>query len=205
MGLLLALPLAAQPADTVVVTLGDGLAEIHQRLTPEGGAVRAFAIRLEGQTLDVTEVVGEGQSLLDVVLTATEHAHELYIVSDAPISLRYVVRGSLDRIPLFVKGGRAELTVTRGVEAPYLVRIEGPADELAALDLDTSLPRFVISDAGQPEVALSSVPSLVRLSKGGPFSFTRIADSIVLILILAGMVLAWRAGRARFGTESDAA
>lgn len=187
--------MAGQATDTVVVTLGDGVAEVQQRLTPRGATVEAFAMRLEEQTLEMLEVVREGESLLDAVLSPVGGAYRLDVVSGAPIRVRYAVRGSVERIPLFVTGGRAELRVVRELETPYLIRLEGDPARLSALDLATSLPRFAPSETGELEAVLSSLPALLRLSQGGALSFTRVADLIVLVVMVLGVAWAWRNGR----------
>lgn len=182
--------LGAQAIDTVHVRLTPDGAEVTQRLLPEGASIGAFAIRFDDQELQVLEVVREGESLLDATLTPTAGAYALDVASGAPIRVRYALSGQTDRIPLFVAGGRAELTVARGVEAPYMVQIRGSAERLAAIDLRTSLPRFEANGSGVLEARLSSIPSLVRLSSTGAFTFTRIADLMALLLIGAGVIWA---------------
>ena len=55
-----AVPAAAQTTDTVFVRLdADGAAHVRQRLQPDGGAVRAFALRIEHQVLSLAETVGD--------------------------------------------------------------------------------------------------------------------------------------------------
>ena len=93
---------------------------------------------------------------------------------------------------MFVRGGGAELTVAREVESPYLVRVTGPAEILGDIDPDTSMPRLAHASDGALEVRLSSIPSFVRLSTGGPFSFARMADAFALFLILLGAVTIFR-------------
>ena len=171
--------------------LVDGGAEVTQRLMPEGESIGAYAIRFDGQALKVLDVVREGQSLLDATLTPTSGAYELDVVSGAPVRVRFSITGDAERIPLFVAGGSAELTVARGVEAPYLLRIQGPRERLAAIDLETSLPRFEVNGSGVLDARLSSIPSLIRLSPRGAFTFTRIADIVALVLILSGALWAF--------------
>lgn len=195
--------LSAQTTDTVLVTLADGEARVRQRLTPEGEDIHAFAMRFEGQDLVITEVFREGESLLDASLVPAERAYRLDVVSGAPITVEYTLSGDVTRIPLFVSGGRAELTVVRDIEAPFLVRLAGEPATLSAVDLPTSLPRFEIAADGSLEVALSSLPALVRLSGGGAFSFTRVADMVVLALILAGAIWTWRNARVRRAAGPD--
>ena len=182
-----------------MVTLRENGAEVRQRLVPVGGIVRAFAIRFDHQSLELTGVTGEGDSPLNASLTANGNPYQLNVESRVPIILRFSLTGSVERIPLFVAGGRAELTVVREVEAPYLIRIEGPGDQLATIDLSTSLPRFTLTESGDLEVALSSVPALLRLAGGGAFTFTRIADLVALVLIALGAISAARNGWVRHG------
>ncbi|MDX1577932.1 MAG: hypothetical protein R3266_05585, partial [Gemmatimonadota bacterium] len=189
------LPAEAQPADTVRVVLTLGGAAVEQRLAPEGDDVRAWALRLPGQTLDIYEVVREGERLLDATLTKGERAYEFAVTSGAPVVIRYSVEGGRDRIPIFVAGGIAELTVAGSVEEPWLVRLDGPASTLETIDLATSLPRLAPAPDEGLEASLSSLPSLVRLSTSGAVSFARIADAVALLLIALGAAWAWRTAR----------
>ncbi|MDE2661747.1 MAG: hypothetical protein OXI39_01925 [Gemmatimonadota bacterium] len=195
-GLSAAAPAAAQTTDTVFVRLdADGAAHVRQSLEPEGGAVRAFAIRIEHQTLSLPGA--------DAALTPVDGAYRIDAVSDAPVVISYTVRnpvrGRLDRIPLFVAGREAEQTVVQEITAPWLIRLEGDPGVLDALDLSTTLPRFVRAGDDVVTATLSSVPGLLRLSRGGALSFARIADGVVLALLLAGAIWTWRNARVRRG------
>ena len=197
-------PAAAQTTDTVFIRLdADGAAHVRQGLDPEGGQVRAFAIRIEHQTLSVVETVRAGDllPLADAALTPVDGAYRIDAVFDAPVVVSYTVRnpvrGRLDRIPLFVAGREAEETVVQEVTAPWLIRLEGDPDVLDALDLSTTLPRFVPAGDGVVTATLSSVPGLLRLSRGGALSFARIADLAVLALLLTGAIWTWRNARVR--------
>ncbi len=201
-----AVPAAAQTTDTVFVRLdADGAAHVRQRLQPDGGAVRAFALRIEHQVLSLAETVGDGglPPVAGAALTTVDGAYRIDAASDAPVVVSYTVRnpvrGRLDRIPLFVAAREAEETVVREVTAPWLIRLEGDPDVLAALDLSTSLPRFVRVGDEAVTATLSSVPGLLRLSRGGALSFARIADLAVLALLLAAAIWTWR--NARVGRE----
>jgi len=203
-GLSAAAPASAQTTDTVFVRLdADGAAHVRQRLQPEGGAVRAFAIRIEHQALSLAEAEQAGAPLpaADAALTPVDGAYRIDAVSDAPVVVSYTVRnpvrGRLDRIPLFVAGREAEQAVVQEVTAPWLVWLEGDPDVLDALDLSTTLPRFVRAGDRVVTATLSSVPGLLRLSRGGALSFARIADAMVLALLLAGAIWTWRNARVR--------
>ncbi len=203
-GLSVAAPAAAQTTDTVFVRLdADGAAHVRQGLPPDSGAVRAFAIRIEHQTLSLTEAAPDGGPPpgVDAALTLVDGAYRIDVVSDAPVVVSYTVRnpvrGQLDRIPLFVAGREAEETVVQEVTAPWLIRLEGDPDVLDALDLSTSLPRFVRTGDDVVTATLSSVPGLLRLSRGGALSFARIADFAVLALLLTGAIWTWRNARVR--------
>lgn len=195
--------LRAQAADTVTLALSGDEVVVEQRLAAEGGQVRAFAIRLPGQSLDVLDVVREGERLLDARLTWTERAYVFAVESGAPVVIRYALTGGLDRLPLFVSGGRREVTVARDVELPVQIRLTGSARTLSSIELATSLPRFRPAEDGALEAALSSVPALVRLSPGGATSFSRLADAAAIGLILLGLGWALRAGmKARAAADS---
>lgn len=203
-GLSAATPAAAQTTDTVFVRLAvDGAAHVRQALQPEAGAVRAFAIRIEHQTLPLVEMERGGAPLpvADAALTPVDGAYRIDVVSDAPVVVSYTVRnpvrGRLDRIPLFVAGREAEETVVQDVTAPWLIWLEGDPDVLDALDLSTSLPRFVRAGDDVVTATLSSVPGLLRLSRGGALSFARLADLVVLALLLTGAIWTWRNARVR--------
>jgi len=187
-------PASAPTTDTVFVRLdADGAAHVRQRLQPEDGAVQAFAIRIEHQTLSLPDA--------DAAVTRVDGAYRIDAVSDAPVVVSYTVRnpvrGRLDRIPLFVAGREAEQTVVQEVTAPWLIRLEGDPDVLDALDLSTTLPRFVRAGDDVVTATLSSVPGLLRLSRGGALSFARIADAVVLALLLVGAIWTWRNARVR--------
>ncbi|WP_420634979.1 hypothetical protein [Candidatus Palauibacter sp.] len=195
-GLLVAVPAVGQTTDTVFVELGEGAAHIRQSLAPVDGVVQAVAMRLDEQTLALTGAARGGEALpdADVGLTA-DGAYRIEVASTAPVLVTYTVSGRVDRIPLFVAGGRAEQTVVHEVEAPWLIRVEGDPAVLDALDLSTSLPRFTRAGDGAVTAALSSVPGLLRLSRGGALSFARVADFAVLALLLTGAILIWRNAR----------
>jgi len=165
--------------------------------------VRAFAIRIEHQTLSLTETEQSGAPLpvADAALTPVDGAYRIDVVSDAPVVVSYTVRnpvrGRLDRIPLFVAGREAEETVVQDVTAPWLIQLEGDPDVLDALDLSTSLPHFVRAGDDVVTATLSSVPGLLRLSRGGALSFARLADLVVLALLLTGAIWTWRNARVR--------
>lgn len=205
-GLSVAAPVQAQTTDTVFVRLdADGAAHVRQGLQPEDGAVRAFAIRIEHQTLSLAEMERGGAPLpvADAALTPVDGAYRIDVVSDAPVVVSYTVRntvrGRLDRVPFFVAGREAEETVVQDVTAPWLIRLEGDPDVLDALDLSTSLPRFVRAGDDVVTATLSSVPGMLRLSRGGALSFARIADFAVLALLLTGAIWTWRNARIRRG------
>lgn len=187
-----AVPAAAQTTDTITVRLAGEGALVTQRLEPIEGEVRAIAIRIEGQLLDILEVVREGESLLDATLEAEGPAYGFRVESGAPVVLEYLVSGATERVPFFVASGEAELTVADGAETPYLIRIEGEPGRLDEIDAGTSLPRFRRTADGALEVAVSSIPSFARLPEAGGLSFTRLADLVAVSLILLGALWAWR-------------
>jgi hypothetical protein len=179
------------PVDTVHIELsGDG-ATVELRIPSAIGVVEAYAIRMSGQTLSLTEVL-VGDEPIRYTLIEESGATRIAVASSADVTVRYRVTGSRDRIPLFVPGGGAEVTVARGLEEPYLIRLTGDLGTLSAIDTETSMPRFERRSDGTLEVRLSSVPSFVRLSVGGPFSFARLADAGALLLLAFGVFFAYR-------------
>lgn len=190
---------AAQEAaiDTVSIALEGSEATVRHRIPNLGDRVVALALRVPGQRLDVTGVVREGEALLDAVLTEESDAYRFEVESGAPIVVTYRVRGAPGRVPLFVPAGRAELTVAREFEEPHLIRVTGDPARLDEIDTATSLPRLGRVSEGALEARLSSLPSFVRLSDRGPFSFGRIADLVALAVILLGAWWAWRRMRRR--------
>ena len=108
------------------------------------------------------------------------------------MTVRYTVTGDRERIPLFVPGGGAAVTIAREVESPFLVRVLGAPEDLRTVDPETSMPRMTRAADGSLEVRLSSIPALLRVSSGGPFSFARMADAAALFLIVFGAVLIFR-------------
>lgn len=183
--------------DTVRIALDADGATVRHRIPNLGDRVTAWALRVPGQTLDVTGVVREGEALLEAELIGDVDAYRFDVESGAPIVITYRLAGRLERLPLFVPGGEARLTVAREFEEPHLVRITGPADRLDAIDTRTSLPRLERVSDDALEARLSSLPSFVRLVGRGPFTFGRTADAIALALILLGVWYAWRRMRAR--------
>jgi hypothetical protein len=181
--------------DTVSITMDGTGANVEQGIPSALGVIEAYAIRLPGQTLTVTEVVAEG-GRLDPSLFDADGAVRIGVASLADVVLRYRIEGALERIPLFVSGGGAVVTVAHGLEEPYLIRLTAAAETLREIDTDTSMPRFVRTADGGLEARLSSLPSFVRLSSGGPFSFARIADAVALLMILGGAAFAFRRLRA---------
>lgn len=226
-GVLVATPAAAQTTDTVFVELRGDTAHVRQHLMPEGGVVRAFAMRFEGQDVSRARVAGVAETpsgtaaearveWTPLVPVPADGAYRIEVDSTVPLLLSYAVSrasrpastsaGGLgatppdrppDRIPLFVAGGRAEQTVAREVAEPWLIRVEADPAALDRLDLSTSLPRFARTSDGAVTATLSSVPGLLRLSRGGPLSFARVADLVVLALLLAAATWTWRNARVR--------
>ena len=193
-GVLVAAPAAAQPTDTVFVELRTDAALVRQHLMPEGGVVRAVAMRIEAQELALGGAMSGGAELpgVDVTPVPGGRAYRIEVASPTPVVIGYTLRGRLDRIPLFVAGGRAEQTVVHEVAEPWLIRVEGDPALLDQLDLATSLPRFTRAGEGAVTATLSSVPGLLRLSRGGALSFARVADWVVLALLLAAATWTWR-------------
>ncbi|WP_419941405.1 hypothetical protein [Candidatus Palauibacter sp.] len=198
-GLLIAAPAAAQTTDTVFVELRADGAHVRQSLEPDSGAVRVFAIRFDEQTVSLTGASRGGEPLAGVEIAPTPEgrAYRIAVASAAPVVINYTVRGRLDRIPLFVAGGRAEQTVVHEAAEPWLIRLEGDPAALDGLDLSTSLPRFTRAGEGVVTATLSSVPGLLRLSRGGALSFARVADLVVLALLLTAAIWTWRNARVR--------
>ncbi len=188
-------PVGIAPVDTVRIELGGEGATVELSIPSATGVVEAYAIRIPGQTLSLMEVLSVDEPIRHTLIEESG-ATRIAVASSADVTVRYRVEGSRERIPLFVPGGGAEVTVARELEAPYLLRLTGDAGTLAAIDTETSMPRFERLSDGTLEVRLSSVPSFVRLSNGGPFSFARLADAGVLLLVVAGALVAYRKIRA---------
>jgi len=186
-----------EAVDTVSIALEGTEAIVRHRIPNLGDRVVALAIRVPGQSIEVRDVVREGRALLDAALSEEPDAYRFEVESGAPIVLAYRVSGELGRIPLFVPAGRAELTVAREFEEPYLIRVTGEPARLDEIDTATSLPRFERLNEGVLEARLSSLPSFVRLSGGGLLSFGRVADLLALAVILLGAWWAWRRLRRR--------
>jgi len=184
-------PAVPQAVDTARIRLEPDEAIVELRIPNTGGRVEAVAMALPGQTLAVLEVVREGVALLDATLTVSDQIYRFVVDSGAPVSVRYRITGGLDRIPLFVPSGGAELTVVREVVESHLVRLTGDAEWLDRIETETSMPRFERTETGL-EVRLSSLPSFVRLSAGGPGSFARLADAFALLLVVAAAGFAYR-------------
>ncbi|MFV1987302.1 MAG: hypothetical protein ACC682_08465 [Gemmatimonadota bacterium] len=183
--------LGTAPADTAHVVLGGNVTTVELRVPSVIGVVEAYAIRLPGQTLSLTEVRGAAGPI-EYTLIDERGALRIAVASSADITVRYRVEGDRERIPLFVPGGGAEVTVARELEEPYLIRLTGDTGTLAGIDTETSMPRFRRLSDGTLEVRLSSLPSFIRLSGGGPLSFARLADVAALLLIALGALLAYR-------------
>lgn len=185
-------PAQDEAVDTVSIALARTEALVRHRIPNLGDRVVALALRVPGQRLDVTGVIREGEALLDATLVEEEGAYRFEVESGAPIVVSYRVTGDLERIPLFVPGVSAELTVAREFLEPYLIRVTGDPARLDEIDTGIGLPRLDPAPDGALEARLSSLPSFVRLSRGGAFAFGRIADLLALGAILLGAVWAWR-------------
>ncbi|MDH3734515.1 MAG: hypothetical protein OEU54_13370 [Gemmatimonadota bacterium] len=157
-------------------------ARVQHVIPASSGVAQAYAIHVPGQLLEVDEVRGPAGAVEFTVIDE-RGARRIAIPTSRPVLVRYRVSGSVDRIPLFVSGGRAQLTVALDVEEPYLLRLNGA---VASIDTDTSMPRFSRAEDGTLEAGLSSLPSFIRLSEGGPFSFARLADIVALLLTALG-------------------
>lgn len=197
-------PAQDAPIDTVSIVLEDGGAIVRLRIPSDGERIMVAVPRLSPQQeLDVTEVVREGEALLDATLTDEGDSYRFEVESGAPVVITYRVMGATERIPLFVPGGLAELTVASEFEEPYLIRITGPPDRLEAIDTAISLPRLERVSDGLLEARLSSLPSFVRLTDRDPFAFGRIADLLALAVILLGAAWAWHRLRRRRAPRED--
>jgi hypothetical protein len=183
------------PVDTVHIELGGDGATVELRIPSAMGVVEAYAIRMPGQTLSLTDVMVADEPIRHTRIEESG-ALRIAVASSADVTVRYRVEESRERIPLFVPGGGAVVTVARGLEEPHLIRITGEAVTLAAIDTETSMPRFRRLSDGTLEVRLSSLPSFVRLSGGGIGSFARMADAAALLLIALGALFAYRKIRA---------
>ena len=192
-----AAPAAAQGAavDTVSLGLAGSAVEVELEVPSVDGVVRAFALVQPGQSLNVDSVTN-ASGPVEFTVFEVGSVTRLAVPSSSPVRVRYRVTGDRERVPLFVPGGGAAVTVARSVEAPYLIRLSGSDDVLAAIDPETSMPRLSRASDGALVVRLSSVPSLVRISRGGPFSFARVADAFALFLVLFGAVVIFRRVRA---------
>lgn len=183
--------------DTVSIALEGTGAVVRHRIPTLDDRVAALALRVPGQRVEVTGLVREGEALLDASLTEEEGAYRFEVESGAPIVVAYRVTGALERIPLFVPAGRAELTVAREFEEPHLIRVTGSPGRLDEVDTAVSLPRFDRVSDGVLEARLSSLPTFVRLSERGPFTFGRVADLLALAAIVLGAWWAWHRLRPR--------
>lgn len=188
-----AVPLAAtQPAvDTVAVSLTASAVIVDLEVPPVDGVVEAYALFQPGQALDIISVTN-ASGPVEFTVIDDESVARLAVPSSSGVRVRYRVTGDAERVPLFVPGGGAVVTVARAVDAPYLVRLTGAPELIADVDPETSMPRMSRAPDGSLEVRLSSVPSLVRISRGGPFSFARMADAFALFLVLFGAVVIFR-------------
>lgn len=188
-------PVRAQTVDTVHIHLeGDG-ALVRHGVPSAVGVIEAYALRMPGQDLTLTGVA-RASGPVEYTLIEQGAALRIAVASLADITVQYRVEGERERVPLFVPGGGAVVTVAHGLEEPFLVRVTGADGSLDDIDTATSMPRFIRAADGALEVRLSSLPSFVRLSRGGPLSFSRLADVAALLLILAGAMFAYRRLRA---------
>lgn len=179
--------------DTVHITLSDpsgepASAQVEQRLA---GMESAYLIRLPGQRASLWSARSDPSATFDAVLPGAYRID----VPEGGRRVRYRVEGRLSRIPIFVPAGEGRITVAREEARTVIVRLQAPPGSLADVDLATSLPRFRREGEGALVAELSSLPSFVRLSRGGALSFARLIDLAVVVLIFLGAVWAWRKGR----------
>ncbi|MDX1395903.1 MAG: hypothetical protein R3195_16080, partial [Gemmatimonadota bacterium] len=176
--------------DTVRIELTADGATIEHIVPSVVGVIEAYAIRIPGQTLTVIDAARRGGGPVDPALIDHEGALRLAVASSDDVIVRYRVDGAVDRIPLFVPGGGAVVTVARALDEPWLIRVTGVRTD--GVDTPASLPRFVSLDDGALEARLASLPSFVRLSGGGAFSFARLADAAAVLLVVCGGIVAFR-------------
>ena len=165
-GLPVAAPAAAQTTDTVFVRLdADGAAHVRQGLLPEDGAVRAFA-HPDRAPDAVAGGGGAGRRgaarrrcRADPGRRGVPHRCRLRCAGRRVLHRpEYGPRAVGPGPPSSWPAGRPRRPLYRDVTAPWLIRLEGDPDVLDALDLSTSLPRFVRTGDDVVTATLSSVP-----------------------------------------------
>ncbi len=192
-----------QDAETVRVRLESAprRAVVVQAIEPAEDPRWFLAMRGDGQSLELIRVTANGESIPvdDIHLESSSSTVALEIPASESYHITYAVTGELDRIPLFVAAGGAELTVVSDADIvsgrSRVIRVEGDGDLISDLDIAYSMPRFAPGEDGSISAEVSSIPALIRLSPRAVLSPMRLADLAVLGLIVLVAVWVWRGVR----------
>lgn len=151
------------------------------RIEPGQESTIFHAIRFRGQQLTLE---GGGGSDGRVSTEAGLHRIELSPAAPATIHLRYRLRGATTRIPIFVPDAPASPGVTR---LRIILRGRGgPAIPV--------FPRFGLDAQGDRVAEPTHLPALVLLRPSDRLDADRLAEWLVVLLLLMGS-LAWLARR----------
>lgn len=160
----------------IEIELGDGEASVvaSYAVTPHRESITFRAIRLFGQRLLLETTSPAGQ--LEERDGLYEWSTSLPGAGSRVISLHYVVRGAVERVPLFVPD-----TPTVSGEPVVGIRVTGSEGR----DPQDGFPRMRPTGGGAIVATPANVPSFVSLPvHGTALSVNRLADRLVLSLLV---------------------
>lgn len=145
------------------------------RIEPGQGSTTFHAVRFRGQRLTLKDASGG-----PVAVEAGLYRIELSLAAPATVHLRYTLRGSTTRVPIFVPSAPA---------LPGVTRLRIVLRDGAAIPV---FPRFDLDPEGDRVAEPTHLPAFVALRRRGGPDVGRIAEWVVVILIVGGS-LAWLA------------
>ncbi len=158
-------------AVTIEVTTESNRAVVEGRYVFEDQAdsVRFVLAKFDGQSVRITRDawrLRETDGLFELVLPG----------SGSPFDVQYTIDGPVTRIPLFVPD-----TPTEPGGQPVEIRVRGVVD----VSLKDVFPRFRES-GGELLAQLDNVPSAIWLPSRRTFSTNRLADLVVIVVLVMG-------------------
>jgi hypothetical protein len=172
------------------ITVGGDSAAVTARYSIASAAdsVVFHSLRGEGQTLELHSAAA------NMVLEKHPGLWRLSVrtpyLSDADLTLSYVVRGTSRHVPVFVPDAP-----TDGKPGGVTVRVGGLPPGARLRD---GFPRLAADAQGEMTASLANVPSVVRLPHvDGGVTVDEAADAVVVVLLLGGSVVWWTYSRAR--------
>ncbi len=168
--------LAQLGSATIDIRVSDSAAVVdaRYRILDAADAVRVVVIRFPRQRLEWLDG--------PVLRTADGLYEGMAPAGPSQLHLRYRVTGAIDRIPLPVPG-----LALAGGAGGVSIRVTG----MEALRLDDAFPRFA-RDGAAFVARPTSVPSFVRVPGGNRLFTNRVADGVVLAMVMLAIAIGLR-------------